>query len=881
MEAESEVRENSFLSRNFRIYITLCEETSYKYYQSILVISLSFVQLLTSHLHCYALYFVKAGSFLDYIITAFSYFDIFNLLTLGTILYKSLFFLACGFAYLYFFAYLMLLFASPLKIKKHFFTSIFVYFSKYYAFLLFFPSVIILTSKILCPHHVFANIDMNCSQLFPTEDILTLFLACSGLSASILMVFLNAYFCYSTWYIKTDYFSTHYERFLPAYHLSRLISAILMVIPTENPIYTPIYLSLNLIMAVFLLYLLLKYFPFSKFLIIKLFLFFVLLFLSQTIAMFIDYLTINHLYFNQTNSIFFMFVTFFAFELGFFTFFEAELINIVKRPENLRMDFYGLIKKIRILHYIATSFTPAHLVYFKGILTFHFENCRNPWCFCKSEKIFDAKKGRELEIAKGSALKGVFAKYLIKNWFEDHLLYNIKDPKPSIFYADFLFKKMKNIHMALGHLYSAERKAFSFNDKRKILQFRQQIKSFVLEKNSEFCQGQLTFEIIVFLEDQLEKLINLKRRFLKRSVKFWKILENSFLDLTELNEELAKLMEIKEEITRLWGPLKPYLDSKKQLKFYYQWYLKNIMNKKLRISDEEIKNFDTEEEDFISVDSKDLMNETKNDEKLIYQQDCCVMHVKSSASSLGNVAKVNSAINEVFEYNKGEIVGSEINRIMAPFFARNHANYVEKFIKLSRSTTLYSTKLVFGLNKSGFVFPLWIVLKQFIDNLGALEYVAMLKPLKTKKYEADYIILNEFGIIDGLSKGICEQLLLEPEFFKRNQVNILLISPKLVKFFTYEKYLKKDEKREKEKKKKKKEKAAAKRKNTEILKKNIVVASAKAMVDKKKAWLGNVIAKEKKDNKEAQGDDNESSRRKSKKFVVKQLAIISKFIVLQ
>ena len=876
-ENEDILTNTSFLYRNFLIYLTLSEETSFKYYQSLIVIFLSFIEILTAHLHSYEIYHVGSGTFLDYFITAFSYFDIFNVITLAAIVYNALFYLSAALAYLYTFAYISLLFTKPKKIRKNLLITLFIYFSKYYAWLLFFPSTVILSARILCPEHVFSPIQLTCTNILPLDDILSIFLAISGLICSIFMVFINSYFCYSTWYIKTDYFSTHYEKFLPIYHFVRLIMAVLMVIPTMNSYYIHIYLVINLKMGVLLLYNLMKYFPFSKFLIIKLFLFFIVLYISQTAAMEIDKITKDILYFNQSNIGLFMTVTFFTFEISLFSYFEFEVIRLVKSPEEKKLDFFELIKKIRILHYVSSSFNPSHLIYFRGILTLHVETCKNLFCFCKSIKIYDAKKGRELEISRRSNLKGVFGKYLIKNWFEDHIIYNAKDPRPSIFYADFLVNKMKNIHMALTHLCLAERKVFSFNDKRKILQFKQQIRSFVSEKNTESTQ--LGFEIIVFLEEQLEKLINLKRKFLKKSVKFWKLLENSFLNLTEMNNELKILMEIRDEITRLWIPLKPYLDSKKQLKFYYQWYLKNILNKKLKIADEEIKTLDfSEDEDFFSVDSKYLLNETsKNSDKLIYQHDCCVFHVKSNANSLGNIAKVNSGVNEVFEYTKGELTGSEITRIMTPFFSRNHNKYVEKFIKFSKTQVLYNAKYTFGLNKSGFIFPIWIIIKQSVDITGILEYIAMIKPLKTKRYEADYIILNEFGVIDGVSKGVAEHLYIKPEYIKNNNFNILLLSPKLVKFFTYEKYLKKDEEDIKQKKKMKKMKKMEKIAVLEAKKKNLEAKKKSIVKGDKKKWIFGGISP---NNKEDVNSSNNNTDKKSRKSILKKEILSNIFVKL-
>lgn len=816
--------DSSFLSRNYRIYLELSEPNGFKYHQTLIVIFISFVQLLMAHLHTYVLRFVGPDSFIDYLTTSFSYFDIYNLLRTSSFVYNIIFYVLCALAYFYLLTYTMLLLTPKANIKKSFWTTFFVYYCKYYSWMLFFPSVITLSARLLCPSHIMKTIEdssLVCKGNIMESDPLISVLAGSGLIICVGMVGINGFFAYSTWYNKTDYFSTHYERFIPYFNLTRLIGTLLMVVPTEEKTYMLGYLTVHLGLGGFLLYLLLKYFPFSKIKVLKMFLFFILSYLGQSIGMLIDYLTLGTLYNNQTNSLLFMFVSFLALELGFFYFLEHHIMSYIKEKESTKGDFLEMIKKIRILHYVSGSFTPSYVIYFKGLLTLHFETCRNPSCFCKAEKVFDAKKGRELEVSKKSAMKGVFAKYLIRNWFEEHIAFDKKDPRPSIFYADFLFNKLKNVHMALTQLALAERKAFGFNEKRKILQHKEQITAFIREKNEEFRKGNLAFEIVVFLEEQLDKLLHLKRRFLKRSVKFWQILENPFLNLTELNGELSKLMSIKSELAILWSPLTPYLDSKKQLKFYYQWYLKTILNKKLKVADEEIKTLESfDEEDVMSIGSKELFSENKHKDKLIYQPDCCVLHVKSAANALAGIWKVNSGVKEVFDYNKSEIIGSEIARLMSPFFARLHPGFVGNFIKSSRSHALYNTKYAFGLNKSGFIFPLWLVLKQFVDPLGNLEYISMIKPLKSKKSQSDYIILDQYGIIDGVSKGITKNLLLEPELIKKMKINILLISPKLIRFFTYEKYLKKDDESLSEKKKKK-DKRAQKRKEFEKAKKTM------------------------------------------------------------
>lgn len=126
---------------------------------------------------------------------------------------------------------------------------------------------------------------------------------------------------------------------------------------------------------------------------------------------------------------------------------------------------------------------------------------------------------------------------------------------------------------------------------------------------------------------------------------------------------------------------------------------------------------------------------------------------------------------------------------MPPFFAKRHASYVQSFIKSNKKSVLYNSKAIFGLTKSGYIFPAWLVVKQVIIVSGLIDYVGMIKPLHSKQNKHDYIILNEFGVIDGFSFRLGQALSLKPEYLKKELLNILFLSPKLVFYFQYEKYM--------------------------------------------------------------------------------------------
>lgn len=383
--------------------------------------------------------------------------------------------------------------------------------------------------------------------------------------------------------------------------------------------------------------------------------------------MFIDLITHDSLFLNTTNvilfmMIFFFFLQIFCLKIQNFLFYETLLT-----PINSKKSIDFIIKKTQILQNISNSFDKTHDFYFKGLFESHLSNCKNAYCFCKNSKLFDSKKDRELDIQKRYAFKQyqiLISKYITKEWIEETLSLGKKTAQIQIFYSQFLFFKFRNIHQALWCLNSAEKIAFKPFDLKQIYQLKKMIKKFIKKKNFEYCDNKLEIEIIVFLEEQLEIIIEMMRNFFKKTLKLWKSLENFYPNLTEIDSVFSDLISIKNEIGKTCNPLKGYLNSKKKLKFYYQWYMKNILNKKLKFAEEEITDFNPNEEndELISVNSRQLLRDRDNDDKIIFQNDCSVVHVRSSLTGLGKIVKFNKNLLNIYDYTNDEIMNSEINR---------------------------------------------------------------------------------------------------------------------------------------------------------------------------------------------------------------------------
>ena len=63
-----------------------------------------------------------------------------------------------------------------------------------------------------------------------------------------------------------------------------------------------------------------------------------------------------------------------------------------------------------------------------------------------------------------------------------------------------------------------------------------------------------------------------------------------------------------------------------------------------------------------------------------------------------------------------------------------------------------------------------------------MDYIGFIKPIKCK---FDYILLNDFGEINSMTKNASEKLFLSSKFVSNNALNILLIAPKILRFLFF------------------------------------------------------------------------------------------------
>jgi len=278
----------------------------------------------------------------------------------------------------------------------------------------------------------------------------------------------------------------------------------------------------------------------------------------------------------------------------------------------------------------------------------------------------------------------------------------------------------------------------------KIFKLRAKIADFINSRNLEALEVDLQIENVIAIEERFSDVIQGLSNIIQSSINFWGYLTQKDINLDQIRSLSELLCESVDHVTHLWGPLKPYLHKYKKLMYYYNWYLKEFLNKKTVLSEEGID--DLFEDDRYSIRSDEFLDNLKSDH-LLFDGQTPILHMSGNSNNTGQIIKVNKAVIKTFGYAKEELEKSNVNILMPRLIGERHTSYITSFVKTGRTRALYKQRRTFAKNKAGYVMPIWILAKQINNLEGLVEYVGLIRPLSEKKEDpTDYILFNPFSL---------------------------------------------------------------------------------------------------------------------------------------
>jgi len=604
-------------------------------------------------------------------------------------------------------------------------------------------------------------------------------------ASGLIMTLLTLFYSMNGIYDKKNYFSGQNRYWEALIALLRLILPLIMANSNGSRTFLIAFTIFNTAASILLLAYFMKYFPYTKLESEYFTLVWLACYFSQGVGNLI-YLVSD----DEDNNADYLFLFTLVFSIpGVLYLYNALKKRLISKEKVSSTSV--LIRQIQVILQLKRTdkVQSDEEIQFRGLFTRHKLNCHNLKCFCKREELFDPKKNKDFEPSKWANLKPLLLKYYVRYLFEDALDQGANDNDILIAYAEFLFQKFRNTHLAFYQI----RKILSANKylypghRLRIFKLQHKINSYITMRNTESLDKPLEIENLIFIEEQLEKVLNGMKKIILNSIAFWGYLYNKDIELDRLKTLAEDMDGSVRETTRDWNPLKPYLYKQKKIMYYYNWFLKDILQKRIILSEDEVDElFDN---DTASVFSSDFINNLKDDH-VIFEEHSAIVHMSGNSTELGRILKTNKGTRTLFGYSKEELHKSNVEILMPNMIAHKHDYYLNSHIISGKARLLYNQKKTFGKDKNGFIIPLWIVVKQLNNLDGQVQYAGLMRPLLLKKDEQNsYMLLNNFGEINGITKNLSEMLHLPKKFFQKSDVNLLLLAPKLIKHFFFAKIL--------------------------------------------------------------------------------------------
>ena len=104
-------------------------------------------------------------------------------------------------------------------------------------------------------------------------------------------------------------------------------------------------------------------------------------------------------------------------------------------------------------------------------------------------------------------------------------------------------------------------------------------------------------------------------------------------------------------------------------------------------------------------------------EKSFGNNDMCIITCSANLWSLGKVVTVSLETKEILGYTNTDLVGINVNKIMPDVFAKHHNSFIENFLESGDIDHINKGRVVFPVDKEGYLVPCSIILK-VLPNLG-------------------------------------------------------------------------------------------------------------------------------------------------------------------
>jgi len=346
-----------------------------------------------------------------------------------------------------------------------------------------------------------------------------------------------------------------------------------------------------------------------------------------------------------------------------------------------------------------------------------------------------------------------------------------------IAYAFFLLEKMQSKQQALQELTSAEQNKPPFDEQFVIFRYKKIIEDEIAESQAEGQGGLDVVSESAFQNHMRQLQANIEKSALLH-MEFWSQLSEDNPDLAKLNDIGSKINSSVHNVEENWNKLLKINASNAKAMRLYGKFLIEIIN-------------DKEAGDELLEKARNISNVQSNKKAIQmvgaagddYNSDATpTVWVSGEQDKNGMITGINLAAASLFGYNKTELLNRKVNVLMPQIYGKHHDSFLENYLNTGEGSLIGKNKerLVFGKNKSNYIFPIYISLRAVQSIIQGIQFIATFRVEKNFK-NAAYVLTNTDGTIDALSSSAISLLKFDHKMVTQKKSNIQDFLPNIIK----------------------------------------------------------------------------------------------------
>lgn len=397
----------------------------------------------------------------------------------------------------------------------------------------------------------------------------------------------------------------------------------------------------------------------------------------------------------------------------------------------------------------------------KSYILNHYQKCKSQECPITSlfieKKIILKKVNNKKTVSRDSeSIQITMLNYIYYEYMQC-IKKNTSCVSLRLSFALFQIEQMKNSCSAIGEIIYCENNHPNFIQQFLMYRYKQLIKECLITSNKTDSDKVSIASAMAY--DSSFKLFSKKIEQISLFYnQFWSMLSEESPDMVEILRVGFKILTNSKAITNIWTNMQKINPNIPKALRLYAGYFNNIVNDK-----EASKVLFSKAEDFSLIKAnftkrKLYSQSMENNETLTKDGTPCIL-ISGQASKLGVITDCNLPVSRIFGYNKNDIIGSNIKKLMPEIYAKYHDEILKRNIEYSNeefNSLSKKDRLVFALHKNKYIFPVWMRLISNPSLLNNNNYVGFMNNDKSLETSSIAFVLfdKQFNVLSVSTSAI-------------------------------------------------------------------------------------------------------------------------------